>query len=354
MLLLDEGFPGKKQDYLFIGYGILITFIIGFRQEVGGDWFSYLNDYEYYKHSSDLLPLIFDKGSHEIGYVLVNWISAKAKLDIIGVNLICAACFMGGLLQFCRKQPLPWLALIVATPFLIIVVGMGYTRQSAALGFVLLAFTQWQSRQVYCYVLLIFIATLFHKTAIFFLPFAIFLADKRKRFYIVLICILILILWSIFFKDSSISMLEHYLNVSIDFTGKNISVHIQEPGLSVYKSSGAGIRALMNSICAMVMVVFRRVFSKFSDRQLWELLAVVSFASLPLAFLSLTAVDRMLIYITPLQLIVWSRLPTLINNRMFRTGVLFSIVLTYALVLWVWFTFASNAKYWIPYKSAFF
>ncbi len=46
---------------------------------------------------------------------------------------------MSGLVQFCRKQPLPWLALAVAAPFIIIVVGMGYTRQSVALGFILLS-----------------------------------------------------------------------------------------------------------------------------------------------------------------------------------------------------------------------
>ena len=35
---------------------------------------------------------------------------------------------------FVRRQPMPWLGLLVAIPYLVIVVGMGYSRQAIALG----------------------------------------------------------------------------------------------------------------------------------------------------------------------------------------------------------------------------
>ena len=70
--------------------------------------------------------------------MLLNWFAGQNELGIWFVNTICGGIFSYGLIAFARSQPRPWLALAVAVPYLIIVVAMGYTRQAAAIGFVML------------------------------------------------------------------------------------------------------------------------------------------------------------------------------------------------------------------------
>ena len=60
------------------------------------------------------------------------------RVSIGSITNTTAVPFTYGLFRICRQQPNPWLALVVATPFLIIVVGMGYTRQAAAMGFLMI------------------------------------------------------------------------------------------------------------------------------------------------------------------------------------------------------------------------
>lgn len=40
-------------------------------------------------------------------------------------------------MRFARSQPDPWLAVLVAVPYLVIVVAMGYSRQAVAIGILL-------------------------------------------------------------------------------------------------------------------------------------------------------------------------------------------------------------------------
>jgi hypothetical protein len=66
---------------------------------------------------------------------------------------------------------------------------------------------------------------------------------------------------------------------------------------------------------------------------------------------SSTAVDRLALYLIPLQLFVGSRLP---DTRLFDLDpetwkqllVLFSLA-----VLLVWLLFASHARFWLPYRN---
>ena len=70
---------------------------------------------------------------------MLNWLAARTELGPYFVNTVCAALFAWGLVVFCRAQPRPWLALVVAVPYLVTVVAMGYTRQGTAIGLAMLA-----------------------------------------------------------------------------------------------------------------------------------------------------------------------------------------------------------------------
>jgi hypothetical protein len=70
---------------------------------------------------------------------------------------------------------------------------------------------------------------------------------------------------------------------------------------------------------------------------------------LPLVQISSTAVDRVALYLIPLQLFVFPRVPQLAPTALKRTPLVVGIVVYYAAVQLVWLNFSENATYWVPY-----
>jgi hypothetical protein len=66
--------------------------------------------------------------------------------------------------------------------------------------------------------------------------------------------------------------------------------------------------------------------------------------------LASTAVDRVALYLIPLQLFVFARLPDLARTTQTRTAVVVGIVFYYAAVQYVWLNYATHAQYWTPYQ----
>ena len=131
--LFTSGRPAVERHgatLLFTLACIATVVMIGFRVDVGGDRYTYL---EFYKRMN-LYPLSRAIGMGDPSYALLNWTVRRADLGMWLVNTVCAAIFVAGLGKFALRQPNPWLAMLIAVPYLIIVVAMGYTRQAAALG----------------------------------------------------------------------------------------------------------------------------------------------------------------------------------------------------------------------------
>ena len=133
--LRADGKRPLRVDGVWILILVTLTMVIGFRYEVGGDWGSYS------RYFSNAKYLVFEaKVSQDPGFTALNLLSYHLNLGFSGVNIISALIFSSGLVLFCRNLPRPWLALACAIPYLVIVVSMGYTRQSIALGLVIGAF----------------------------------------------------------------------------------------------------------------------------------------------------------------------------------------------------------------------
>ena len=120
----------------WIFFIFVLTLLIGFRFEVGGDW------YIYQEHLDEALDSTLSQALTRYGdpgYYFINWISANLGFGVYGINLICGLIFSIGLSIFCRSLPRPWLALNVAIPYLFIVVALGYSRQGVAIVFGMLS-----------------------------------------------------------------------------------------------------------------------------------------------------------------------------------------------------------------------
>ena len=124
--------------------GVCLTLIIGLRYEVGGDWFNYIRSLLMGQHLS--LGEMLSRG--DPGYRLFNWLSVSLGMGIYGVNLLCAIVFVTGLIVFCRSQPRSVLALVVAIPYMVMVLGMGYSRQGVALGLAMIGLVALTNRSI--------------------------------------------------------------------------------------------------------------------------------------------------------------------------------------------------------------
>ena len=152
--------------------------LIGFRHEVGCDWEPYSSIYDgvvRYIANPDHRGLLIDR---EFGYSILNWVSAKLGLGIYTVNTICGLLVVIGLSKFCRRTPQPWLAWLIATPYFLIVVGMGYSRQGVAVGLFLWGLVYLQDRRIWMYLLMGILALAFHKSV---LPFVLIGAVAQLR-----------------------------------------------------------------------------------------------------------------------------------------------------------------------------
>jgi len=317
---------------------VLFVFLIGLRFEVGGDWGSYL------EHFNSIVGTSFNEtiADYDPGYALFEWLSSQLGWGIYGVNIACGTLVMAGVYQFCRQQSQPGLALTVAVPYLIVVVAMGYTRQSAALGLELIALVALANGQVVRYAIWILLAISFHKTAVVLLPLALVATSYKNiwtsRLLLAAAFLAMALLggWATFSEESS-KLITNYIEAEMI-------------------SEGANIRVAMNALPAAIFLLFsKRLAPDEVERRTWVLLSVLALGCIPLLDIASTATDRIALYLIPIQLFVYSRIGVTFYSDRSRLWTNRVIVVGYALVLFVLLNYASMVSvYWVPYQNAAF
>jgi len=326
--LLSRGpLERKGTSVALLAGAVLVCLAIGLRYKVGADWQTYKILYSYGGVASLGRMLSFG----DPGYQLLSWFIRRTGAEIWALNLICSLIFTWGLYRFARAQPDPWLAFVVAVPYLIIVVAMGYTRQAVAIGILMAGLASLKrGGSVVRFSLYAAAAALFHKTAVIVLPLVIF-AGRRNRFLNVLAgiasCVL---LYDLLLAKSVEGFVRNYIEAE-------------------YSSQGAAIRVAMNLVPAILFLTFRkRLQFEEVEANVWQFFSLASLLMPVLLFIlpSSTAVDRMALYLIPLQIAVLPRAQYLFQRRGFGR----SVTVTYsALVLFTWLNFATHARYWVPY-----
>jgi hypothetical protein len=322
----------RSGGVFFAGAGALLILLIGLRHEVGGDWGAYIRLFHHFRYVG--IDGIFSVSGAEPAYAALNVLAHTLGLDIWFVNLVCAAFFTWGLIRLARLQPQPWLAILVATPFLIIVVGMGYTRQSAAVGFFMLALAALLGQKPAKAVMWVIIGSSFHTSALVTLPF-LMMAYARNRLQVGLLTIAAGILG--------------YFTLLAPELERYTQSYIEDD----YQAQGATIRLLMNLIPAAIFLLLRKRFDlEPLERRVWTFLALAALVSFgALFFTNATVVlDRLSLYIIPIQMFVFSRLPSVLSQK--STFMLtWFVILFSGLVQFTWLTYADHAEYWVPYQN---
>jgi hypothetical protein len=319
--------PQSQRVVLWFVGGVF-ALAIGLRFQVGGDWGAYLRHFD--KSAFLSFSDVFQGG--DPGYYLVNWLVWNLDGNIYWVNLICGAVMMFGVIRFSLRQPLPWLAILVAVPYLLVVVAMGYTRQATALGFMLLGLVALGDKNLRWFVIWVLIGAAFHKSAVLMIPVAALASSGNRLLTAFWASLMALLGGYLFLLDSVDALWENYVEAD-------------------YQSSGGLIRVLMNLVPALLFILFnKRMQLTSAEQRLWWWISVLCLVCIPLVVLSSTATDRVALYLIPVQLFVFSRLHQITDDAFWRSMIVLGVVCYYGLVQFVWLNYAVHAHYWLPYQ----
>ena len=334
----------KNVNYmLWATVGLLCILLIGLRYEVGGDWDNYLAYFDRVRGRDLTLDLILGGAyGNATAYITLSWVALKLGLGglaIYFVNTVCAAIFMVGLIKYCQKQPMPWIALAVAIPYMVCAVAMGYTRQATALGFLLWGLSVLRAGNEKKYFALIVLGSFFHLSVIITLPFILLTREKiSRRGYLLFGSFLV----GLFF-----------LFITIETGGRNLLENFQIilEYTATRGSAGAAIRTYLNALPVLVSLFFlSRIKMISTDYKIIKWMAIASIIAIPALSLSTTLVDRLGLYLMPLQVALWPRLIAVQRNKLQRSFWTSMIIVFYGLVLFVFFNFAIHAEWWLPYR----
>lgn len=318
----------KYESFIWILVIFLLTIFIGFRNEIGGDWIHYEKFY-YNIPNLNFNSII----NSSLVYVYINQISHYLGTQIIGVNFICAIFFMLSLSIFLNNTENKWLALAISFPIIIIILGMGYTRQGLAFSFSLLLIKALEDKNLLKSIIYIILSVLSHKSALFISSFLLFLFFwYHKKYIFILLSILIPIFFAILFWN-------YYKHLVYFYAG--VGQHMF--------SYGSLPRSLLILFFGIFFIIYKKKFKNMSGYQIFVYTAfsyMIIFL-FPLSVITSIAADRILFYLYPLKLVFMS-----FANLKDKTIKLITFILssTYLLYLITWISFGKNSSSWVPYK----
>lgn len=311
---------------------VFFSILIGFRYKVGGDW----DSYAYMQATYDIYQVREINFLHnDFLYFILLALSNQLNLDVWFPNLICGLILVTGVVAFCNQQRHYYLALLVCVPYLFIVVGMGYSRQAAAIGFIFFALSVLHNRKVFLFLLFIFFGSLFHKSCLIVVPFGLLAISGNKRIFIFLGS-LFLVLGIVTYSQIS-EAVQNYI------------------GDQANESRGALIRIILSVIPSALILRYHKLLLKdINAKAFWRYFSLVPLFALPLVPFASNLTDRLLLYSIPIQAFCFSRLDLLFDDYVNRQLINFLVVLIYCSVLFIWINFGAHSSYWIPYRSFLF
>jgi len=335
----------KKDIDIFFWSLLFLTyvFVIGFRHQVGGDWGTYIIASGVFSERFNFLDFNIRA---DYAYEFINWLSHELSLGVYGSNVFSAIIFTLALFYFCSMQPNKWMGIIISFPVIILILGMGFTRQGVAFSFILLSIISLIKKQQFYFFIYIFLAVLFHKSSIIFTPMYLLSISYKKNnifqivFFVIFSLFILYLVWSDF---------SHLFRTYVIGKLSNAAY----PGGLI--SKGGFIRAGLNIVPAILMIFFRNeITNNKVERKIFLLFSFASIGSLFSVQLYSVVTDRIVLYISILQVFVFSRLNYIFKNDNTVKILNICIFLFYSLVLYVWLNHGINSHAWIPYMNLFF
>lgn len=340
-LLSFMAFFYKKNALNKFTFNVFIIFLIvftGLRFEIGGDWGNYLQMYYYFAGLSFEESLLIT----DPGYGFLNYFShIMGFSDTILVNFLCSIFFYLSFILFSKKFNNYWIPLLVSFPYLILVVSMGYTRQSVAISFFLIAMVFAIEKKLAKYLFFSLLAFIFHKSAIIILMFApLFFLPKMFNSNVVFLSYT-------FFSFLVMSGAVYISSIS----GENIYTNQSED----ISSAGAIFRIIVHFL-PLVFYIFYRSKIKLvllEKIRFFDYLSLLILFTLALAVPFSTLADRFNLYLIIFDIFVFSYLFSILN-AFNKQAMLWSIIFFNSAMLIIWLNFGAWSHAWLPYQNYLF
>ncbi len=318
----------KFENFIWIFVLFFLSIFIGFRNEIGGDWITY----EKFYHTVHNLSF-YETLNSSLVYVYINKIAYYTGTQFVGVNVICALIFMFSLAIFLNNSKNKWLALAISFPIIILILGMGYTRQGLAFSFSLFLIKALEDKKLLKSIIFIFLAILSHKSALFICSFLLFLSIwYYKKYFTLLLSIII----PIFFVFLFWYYYKHLFHFYAGF------------GQHMY-SYGSLPRSLLILFVAVLFIINKKKFKNMNEYQIFIYTAFASMIIFLFPFSITTSIvaDRLLLYLYPLKLVFIAFAD--LNDKTMRF-ITFIISSLYFFYLIIWISFGKNSFSWLPYE----
>lgn len=325
---------------LLLWYTTFITYLlfIGLRYRVGPDWWQYS-----YIHTSlayyNFWDIMFRP--EPLSYFLF-WLSETLGFHVYLSNIVAAAILMIGVLCFARRTASPWLALVAATPYFIVVVSMSGIRQSMAAGIMLFLLSRWERYSFLKRGLYILVAAMFHTSA---------LANN-----ILLVTKLNIPLRYKLFIGTLVLLMTFYLGSEVPLYADNVLQyrHRYLEGNYSVESIGSLYHIAMIAFPALLGFIYKkRIADNVYNPTLLDFGLYASLAVFIINLFSSTVASRLTIYMYFVPMIVY---PALVASAGPRTKLLamFAVIMFHFLILASWFTLGNVAFAYIPYQNILF
>lgn len=318
----------------YFTFAVYVAFV-GLRFEVGPDWNQYgyihtsLADYDFWEVAAQAEPLSY----------LLFWTSGTLGFEVYLSNIVAALIVMTGVFCFARRTANPWVALIVATPYFIIVMGMSGVRQAMAAGVLLFLFSRWERYKIYTRVLFILAAAMFHTSALVNNIFLVLKLRLSLQYKLALGLVVLLFTF--------------YLSSAVPIYSENIVRYQQRylEGSFIEKSFGSIYHIGMIAVPAFLGFLFRkRIVDSVHSVTLLRFGLYASLSIVLINFFSSTIASRLTVYLYFVPMMVYPALASIYGKRS-EMGITVSIVAFHFLILFAWFSLGNHAFAYIPYKN---
>lgn len=308
-------------------YGVVATL----RYKIGGDWFPYLDMYDRVRGGG--LGEAMAQTEPLFGFSL--WFSSLIGTDVYLSNGLCAFILVIGISRVALTTREPWLAIVFAVPYLLIVVGMGYVRQAAAIGLICSAIASLHKGRSVSVGVQLALAIGFHAAAVLVVPLFAYALANRNQLALVLLFIV------------GAALMYFVIAPRLDAYSNYVDTN--------FESGGALPRILLSVVPSILLLLFRKNFFDWTrSRPVWIGLAFLNCGALVAYFLfsASTAVDRAALYFSPIQLVVFGNIAGLLRSTV-RTVFLLrlGVIGIAATVQSVWLIFSTYGSLWVPYTS---
>jgi hypothetical protein len=333
-------YVNKKNNiniFFWIINSLLLFVFIGFRYGIN-DWFLYESMFENIHRTNNINEAIKKIGQGDIGFILLNYFVKSLGFEFQFLNIIIATFCIFCLTKFAYREENPWLVIVISIPIVIIIIFMGFVRQGIAFSFLLLGFLYLIEKKIIKFAITVFLATLFHKSALFFIIFLISKYEFKNIWKIIIIIffILIFVLLYIFLKRDVFHIYFYYY---LGF------------GKEEFGYFGAYSRIFLNLLPSIIFLIKPKFFSSNSIEL--RLLFFLSISVILLCFLVTVQtlfIDRINYYFVILQLVIYSRIYTKINSQKLKKIYALMLSLYSILITLIWFSFGKTSHAWLPYK----